>query len=544
VAEIRDGDGRWTGAALEGSEPDGAGSNRAVSRFGHRLLAVLTAWAYLFSLVSAARAVDYYVSASAGSDANSGQSASKAWQTLERVNRAPFLPGDSVLLRRGDVWHEVLRPAASGAPGNPITFSAYGDGLRPVISGRLETFEPGQERSSFGRRKGGAVPLDEPDAIRSFRDVNIDNHEQSHIIYDGLDLREAREGLRLYAWRGEVTDITLKNCVISSEKSQPHGIMSAGVYASVASGRLSQIAIQNNTFIPYPRGLEHWGIYFVHGVSGFRIENNTFEAAGEDAITIWHSDAGVIANNGGGRNGENTIDVKDSHDIEIENNRAENDGEYNIVVHGVDSGSSTFNVVVERNRCRRAGEAGQLTSGIAVLFAQRIRVTDNFVEEALGAGIFENDRGSASGNEIAHNWLRHNGTQEDVGAITLELPSSVKVSKNTVDGQRSSGFGIRIEGTSRAVILRNNQLMTGSGNMVELTAPNRDRSTADEVRSAHSQLAADGNSFYSAKGARFRIASNVHSLEEWRRVTGQDVHSQEFPQDSFVVKASSVPETP
>jgi len=513
------------------------------SRSGRRLLAVLAIWS-LSGMVSgsALHATDYYVSSSLGRDGNSGRTPASAWRTLERVNRASLLPGDSVHLRRGDTWHEVLRPPASGVAGNPIAFTAFGEGPRPVISGRLNS-KLDKAGSSRGGPKLGVLPLDERDTIKSFRDVNIDDHEQSHIVYDELDLREAREGLRLFAWKGEVSDITLKNCVIRSERSQPKGTMSAGVYASVATGRLKQITIRDNTFIPYPKDLEHWGIYFVQGVSGFRIENNTFSGAGEDAITVWHSDSGVIAGNIGGDNGENTIDVKDSHDIEIENNRAEGDGEYNIVVHEVDSDSGTFNVIVKHNRCRRAGQAGQLTSGIAILFAQRTRVVDNLVESAEGAGIFENDRGVSSGNEIDGNWLRHNGTQLGVGSITLELPSSVRVIGNTVEGQGSGGFGIRIEGPSRDVDLRNNQLMTGSENMVELTAAQHDGSGTGESQPVHAAFWAQGNSYYSPNGTRFKIARNLYSLDEWRRITGQDGGSLEVPRDAFVADGLSVPGT-
>ena len=65
-----------------------------------------------------------------------------------------------------------------------------------------------------------------------------------------------------------------------------------------------RITIRNNRFMPYPTGLEHWGVYFVLGVSDFTIEANRFGPAGEDAITIWHSDHGLIANNACGGNGE------------------------------------------------------------------------------------------------------------------------------------------------------------------------------------------------------------------------------------------------
>src|ERR1700692_4843677 len=77
----------------------------------------------------------YYVSSSTGSDANGGTAMSAAWQTIAHVNGQAFLPGDSILFRRGDVWNESLAPASSGSSGSPITFDAYGAGAAPNLTG-------------------------------------------------------------------------------------------------------------------------------------------------------------------------------------------------------------------------------------------------------------------------------------------------------------------------------------------------------------------------------------------------------------------------
>ncbi|HEY1272921.1 MAG TPA: right-handed parallel beta-helix repeat-containing protein, partial [Terriglobales bacterium] len=279
-------------------------------------------------------ATTYYVSSGYGDDSNDGRSMARAWKTLGRVNGEALAPGDTILLRRGDAWEETLKPSMSGAAGKRITFGAYGDGARPVISGS------------------------------HVRESNIDNNEQSHIVYQDLDLRNAQRGLRLYSWSRRVEDITLQDSLISTGPGVG-GWMSAGVYVSVHTGRVSALTIRRNTFWPYPKGLMHWGVYFVQGASDFRIQNNRFGPAGEDAICIWHSENGVIASNRGGGNGENTVDVKDSQGVRIENNFADNDGEYNIVVHSVDGEGLTSNVVVARNRCVRGGQGGSLSAGIA-----------------------------------------------------------------------------------------------------------------------------------------------------------------------------------
>ena len=86
-------------------------------------------------LLSSASATTYYVSSSTGSDSNAGTSSGAAWQTMGKVNAQAFLPGDTILLRRGDVWNESLTPGSSGAAGNPITFDAYGVGAAPNVTG-------------------------------------------------------------------------------------------------------------------------------------------------------------------------------------------------------------------------------------------------------------------------------------------------------------------------------------------------------------------------------------------------------------------------
>ena len=77
----------------------------------------------------------YYVSSSLGNDGNNGTTTSTAWKTMAKVNGQTFQPGDSILLKRGDVWNESLTPGSSGTAGNPIAFDAYGTGAAPNLTG-------------------------------------------------------------------------------------------------------------------------------------------------------------------------------------------------------------------------------------------------------------------------------------------------------------------------------------------------------------------------------------------------------------------------
>jgi len=70
----------------------------------------------------------YYVSTD-GNDSNPGNSIEQPWQTLARIEKQEFQPGDEVRLRRGDLWRESL-----AVPSDNLTIGPYGDGKMPTIS--------------------------------------------------------------------------------------------------------------------------------------------------------------------------------------------------------------------------------------------------------------------------------------------------------------------------------------------------------------------------------------------------------------------------
>ena len=79
-------------------------------------------------------AINYYISNN-GSDSNNGLNTQTPWQTLTKLNKIYFLPGDSILFQRGSTFYGSLTINHSGIKGNPIVFGAYGTGNNPVITG-------------------------------------------------------------------------------------------------------------------------------------------------------------------------------------------------------------------------------------------------------------------------------------------------------------------------------------------------------------------------------------------------------------------------
>lgn len=88
-------------------------------------------------IASPALAATYYVDCAADGDAGAGTSpaAAVAWKTIAKVNGSAFAAGDSILFKKGCTWRETLTVPSSGAAGNVITFSSYGTGAAPIISG-------------------------------------------------------------------------------------------------------------------------------------------------------------------------------------------------------------------------------------------------------------------------------------------------------------------------------------------------------------------------------------------------------------------------
>lgn len=63
-----------------------------------------------------------------------GDGFDKAYASVTDVSVTSFLPGDTILFRRGQTWREMLTIKKSGTQGNQITYGAFGTGNRPRIT--------------------------------------------------------------------------------------------------------------------------------------------------------------------------------------------------------------------------------------------------------------------------------------------------------------------------------------------------------------------------------------------------------------------------
>ena len=89
-----------------------------------------------------AGAAEYFVDSESGDDAHDGLSAATAWRSLAKVNAATIVGGDVVRFKRGGLWRGSLVPH-SGEEGKPVTYTAYGEGVKPIIQQSVDRSKPG-----------------------------------------------------------------------------------------------------------------------------------------------------------------------------------------------------------------------------------------------------------------------------------------------------------------------------------------------------------------------------------------------------------------
>ncbi|OJU10083.1 MAG: hypothetical protein BGN88_13775 [Clostridiales bacterium 43-6] len=216
-------------------------------------LVVLFSTSYLSVVTVYADTNSYYIDSQNGSDNNTGKSADNAWKTFTNVNAATFLPGDKILLKRGNVFSGTLYPKGSGTAANPIIIGAYGTGSLPVINGNGARFNP--------------LTNNRVDAAAYLANVShlfIENLEVTNEIPDTLShgvpydfsSTDDRSGIHVDATAaGTYTGITIRNCVVHHVSSDGNDVDHArmagiNVWARSWNASFTNVLIENTRFIP------------------------------------------------------------------------------------------------------------------------------------------------------------------------------------------------------------------------------------------------------------------------------------------------------
>jgi len=100
----------------------------------------------LFIFLEPVQAATYHVSSTNGNDVCTGLAQTPystgttacPIKTLSKLNTITLAPGDNILFKKGDTFYGSIIINRSGTAGSPITFSSYGSGEKPIITGFTE----------------------------------------------------------------------------------------------------------------------------------------------------------------------------------------------------------------------------------------------------------------------------------------------------------------------------------------------------------------------------------------------------------------------
>lgn len=497
--------------------------------------------AVAFGVSAVAGATSYYVDATNGNDTRSGTSPSLAWRTLNRVSSATLNPGDSVFLKRGEVWRERLWITRSGTAASPIVFGAYGTGANPVINGAnivtgWTSVGGGRYTANVatqpevvvfdgtkGLREGLAAQVDAPlewhwasgvltvysaaapaNVEASARQFLVEFLQCEYVTFQDVVLRYGVDCARLYnANRTRIENVTIHD--------------SAG-YAGIFIGSDSTGRGEQNT-------VRNCHIYNTTGsTESLNYGNNG------SGLFIWGSNfcrANVLTGNTVHDNGDGGILIIDSSDNTVLGNTVYQQGSSGIVVTGLNSngnlvdGNDVYACCQDENDCfginlYRCGNNN-------VVRNNRTHNQYIFTDEEVGIpGFTERSGGIRFDGDMyigvtdkTGNTAYNNLVYEEFEGIQVFNFSNVALYNNTIYDCVRSGIHIGSYGalgTTQNTICRNNVVHASEQQLVwHRNATN---------------TSLDYNVYFPDSGTAFKWNDTRYSFGAWRTVSGFDAHSQ------------------
>jgi hypothetical protein len=194
----------------------------------------------------------YYLSSSTGNDNNNG-SQTQPWKTLSKLSNITLGPGDTVYFKKGDTFRGHYVVNGSGTEQSPITFTAYGTGNQPVISGSDHDDGGGDYREAI---------LVENEDNMIFEDLEIQNHRTTSrsnvgdLVSFGIQVISSSAGTKNnFTFR----DMTFKNVyglywVDPSNQSEFNAFEVSGLtFKSSWGGIINNVVVEDSYFTDLQR---------------------------------------------------------------------------------------------------------------------------------------------------------------------------------------------------------------------------------------------------------------------------------------------------
>lgn len=131
----------------------------------NEILRIVVPLVFILLVYCQVHATNYYFSVSGNDATNNGLSVNTPFRSLQKLNSMmlQLQPGDSLLLRRGDIFNGEMRITKSGTDQSAIYFGAYGKGKRPMLNGTTKV----SGWKTAGQHKWEAICTDCKDQLNS-----------------------------------------------------------------------------------------------------------------------------------------------------------------------------------------------------------------------------------------------------------------------------------------------------------------------------------------------------------------------------------------
>lgn len=376
----------------------------------------------------------------AGSDAGTGTLPSSAWRTLAKVNSSTLLPGDTIYLRRGCVWRETLAPGKGGAPAKPITFTGYGEGVKPVISGSdliigwsgvgnsiYEASCPSQPNNVYVDG-GPGWGLTASKSIESMIPGSWFWDGSSKSLYlrvaddAGPSRHRIEAAVRVYGMKVVANGSEKSNVVVDGlafERTGGYGIF---FYSNADGGEgLSGIVIKNNRVAQTGTGTDDRGEYYnaIHFSEHLPLDtapqfiNNSISYSGGhgNAINSQNANGAQLISNHADHFNHHAFDTKNSSAVIIRGNTAHDSAESNGIYQEYCS-----NGLIEQNLVYNlSGSVPGRGSGVQIdVGSSGARILRNTIHDVL-TGIYLNVPATVSSNAVIG--ARHAALEANAGGI-------------------------------------------------------------------------------------------------------------------------------
>ncbi len=431
-----------------------------------------------------ASARTYYVDATAGAATNTGTAENQAYQTIATVNALALKPGDRVLLKAGEHWHETLTCAWSGKSGRPIQFGKYGSGSNPLIYGadpitgwdvhggnvykvQINLLDVSQKQlfqDGVRLRLDTAIPIasggfyldtaTSPDTLYAWctDDADPDTHTMeytnrqwgvnfgaySYLTFDSIDVSKTAQSGYAARWTGPNNYLTVQNCDVGW----------AGLRNVDFGNHSGQSALHNyctvRNVVAHDGLGESIGFWFA---TGCEIIDCTAYNAGKDNVACGYPTAG---NGTGLRIGINSVNcaIKGCyvHDIYVG---------YSLNVEFEAGYTNPADTLVERNLVV-VNQATGFFYGVLLMGTGTV-FRNNLVRGTIALAIVGVDGSTTSGTLIYHNTI----TGDTNAQYLVQLwDGTTAIVKNNVIA-RTAGAALVRQNAADAGVVDNNQYYAG-----------------------------------------------------------------------------------